>query len=49
MSDVICGGFAFVDLGGGGLILGVVVVGPGLDVVCANMVSTSPMMVIPSL
>ena len=48
ISDVICGGFAFVDLGVGGVVLGVVVVGTESDVVCASMVSTSPMMVIPS-
>ena len=45
ISDVICGGFAFADLGGGGVILGVAVVGTGSDVVCVNMLSTLPMMV----
>ena len=44
--NVIRGSFAFADLGV--ILLEVAVVGTGSDVVCANILSTSPMMVIPS-
>ena len=46
ISDVICGAFTFVDLGGEGVVLGLTAVGTGSDVVCANKLSTASMMVI---
>ena len=46
ISDVICGAFTFVDLGGEGVVLGLTAVGTGSDVVCANNLSTASMMVI---
>ena len=46
ISYVVCGGFAFVDLGGGGVELVGAVVGTGSGVVCSNMLRTSPMIVI---